>query len=508
VRGRLPLFVLLGSSLTFLASLYLPWEAAAAKPCAHPHDLPCILNLYSESNVELNAWGPFGQPAAVLALALAVTAVAAIARPRLASRLPLATAGLALFFFTVLSAFELRNVGRLQALHVAYGTYLGLATATISFLCAVVLRWREFERSTSAPAVAGAVLTLGLLAAYLVPQLTFRVPHVNHAATGTFISLQGFLVETFGAGLACFALPLWGRNAPATTRLAGAAGIAVLTAGYLAPVGTHVRWPWELWLLLGCAAGLLVLALVTHPPRRIARPSIESAALTAAGVLVLAALFLPWEDGLTGWSLSLPSTAGALTVILLVLLLRFERLFVELALGVEIYILAAGLASGSLDYGAPIGFAGAALLLLLAARRLRIRVQLGRVLPLGACAAFVAIPVLTYTDRVFWAEALSPWRLFWLEIVAIVAASRLFARWLNRPRDSREIVALPFVLLALTALDLIYDRYEGLRWGGVATVVLCLLLAGFGWAERNGKLEKFRIPEEIWRVDRLPPFED
>jgi hypothetical protein len=65
---------------------------------------------------------------------------------------------------------------------------------------------------------------------------------------------------------------------------------------------------------------------------------------------------------------------------------------------------------------------------------------------------------------------------------------------------------LPCALLAVTALDLIVDQREvgTISWEGWASVVLCVVLLALGWIERDGGLERLRVPDEIWRIDRLP----
>jgi hypothetical protein len=64
-------------------------------------------------------------------------------------------------------------------------------------------------------------------------------------------------------------------------------------------------------------------------------------------------------------------------------------------------------------------------------------------------------------------------------------------------------------LLSLTVLDLIVARrYDGvISWESWVSLGLCLFLATFGWIERKGGVEHLRVPEEIWRVDRLPGTE-
>jgi hypothetical protein len=38
----------------------------------------------------------------------------------------------------------------------------------------------------------------------------------------------------------------------------------------------------------------------------------------------------------------------------------------------------------------------------------------------------------------------------------------------------------------------------------VILVGLCLVLALCGWIEEHNGLDGVRVPEEIWRIDRLP----
>jgi hypothetical protein len=166
-----------------------------------------------------------------------------------------------------------------------------------------------------------------------------------------------------------------------------------------------------------------------------------------------------------------------------------------------------------LGYGTPSGFAGAAFLLLGAARRLPSvprdpRRLVAQLVPLVACGCFLAIPIAALTDRLSpRLEFDSPWRVIWFEVAAVLVALRLLGRWLSGARDDIGLVLLPLVLLALTALDLIAIRGQGISWEGWASVVLCAALVAFGWVERNGGLERLRIPDEIWRVDRLPEID-
>ena len=74
MKGRLPLFVMLGSAVTFLVSIYLPW-------------------------MSIQRIGPTAgtsEVGSLLALLVAGLSAAALVRPGLADRLPLGRASLAL----------------------------------------------------------------------------------------------------------------------------------------------------------------------------------------------------------------------------------------------------------------------------------------------------------------------------------------------------------------------------------------------------------------------------
>jgi hypothetical protein len=67
-------------------------------------------------------------------------------------------------------------------------------------------------------------------------------------------------------------------------------------------------------------------------------------------------------------------------------------------------------------------------------------------------------------------------------------------------------VLLPLALLALTvlALTITHRAFGVIGWESWLSIGLCVLLAVLGWLERTRRLDSFRVPEEIWRVDRLP----
>lgn len=528
MRRRLSLFVLLASACVFLATLYLLWIESS--PSAFGTSSPSQLPYTFLGGVSFYGWaGPYGSAAALAAVALVLGSGASLLRPQLQTRLPLASAGAVLLYLALLDAANLHGSAVFEetfqhvSTHLAPGAYLGMGSAAVAFLAAVGVRWEEVARRPSVSAVAALASTAGLLAAFILPWLNVHAPQVRTGgATGYQISSVGSGVIVFIAALACFALPLWLRGGPPGGRLFAALGVAVLVGGGLSTLG-GLHWPYEAWLQLGCSLGLVVLALAAGRGLRISRPPVADAAAVAAGALLVGSLFLPWQrfggpgSSFSGWGVAEASTAGGLAVILLVLLLGYGRLSVGLAVGAAIYVAAAGseitqLPQAQLGYGAVLGFAGAALLLVASARRLgsvppgRRRLLL-RLAPMLACAGFLAIPVATLTGRLSHRFVLdSPWHWYWLELGAILVALRLLGRWLAGPSGDDELVLLPLGLLALTVLTVVeaHSAFGRIGWEGWVGLGLSLLLVVIGWVERTSRLEKLRVPKEIWRVDRLP----
>ena len=527
MRRRLSLFVLLASGSVFLASLYQLWVEST--PNAADTSAQGLLEL--GGGVSFYGWaGVYGQAAALVAVALVFGAGVSLLRPQLETRLPLASAGVALLYLALLNAAHFQGTSVLEgtfqhvSVHLAAGAYLGIAGAAVALLATIKACWEQLARRPSVPAVVALALTAGLLAAFILPWLHVHAPHLRTGgATGYQISNVGGTVVVFIAAIACLGLPLWTRGTPPGRRLVAALGILVLVAGGLSTLGTHLHWPYEAWLQLGCSLGLVALALSTSRGLRISRPRVADAAAVTAASLLVVSMFLPWQEfgsaggSYSGWTLTDSATAGGLAVILLVLLLGFRHLSVELAVGAAIYVLASGFLitqppQSHLGYGAPLGFAGAALLLVAAARRLGNvppdrRRLLMRLVPLVACLGFLAIPVATLTGRLsLQLEIDSPWHWYWLEVGAILVALRLLGRWLSGPKADDELVLLPLVLLALTVLTVVETHSEvgSISWEGWASIGLCLVLAVLGWLEWTSRLESLRVPEEIWRVDRLP----
>jgi hypothetical protein len=159
---------------------------------------------------------------------------------------------------------------------------------------------------------------------------------------------------------------------------------------------------------------------------------------------------------------------GGLAVVLLALLLGAARLPGELAAGVAVFVMASGSETtvfAPLGYGAPIGFAGAALLLVPTVRRRRLvapKLFLLRIVPLIACAAFLTVPVAALTDRLSTRLELdSPWRLLWPGAAVILVGLRLLGRWLGNRGNDDELALLPLGLAALTTLESSMTEVKG-----------------------------------------------
>jgi hypothetical protein len=483
VRDRGLLLVLLASSLVFLTSLYLPWETTPGVPVAP------------------TGWNSsFGQAAGLIALALAATTASALVRPSLQERLPLARCALALGYFGLLVWAELRALGMFEQSNLANesvnygsGAYLGVASALVAVLVAQLMRRGEVARRLSVVSVAGTVLTLGLLAAFILPLLRVHVPLNGSPTAFVFaaVSPERDTATIFAAGIVLFGAPVWADTRRVRERLAVAAATAILTGGTLSLVA---HWTSYSWLALGCSLGLVALAVAESRGLPLVVRSWTELTAAAGAVLLIAALFLPWQHGYSGsgWTFSFSALAGGLAVVLVTLLLVASgTLAAELALGSAILVLAAGFTLtgySSVAYGAILGFAGAAGMLVNVGGALRpvpADRRLLRLTAVAACVAFVAIAVVPLTGRLSaHLELEAPWRLLWLQIAAVLVAFRLLGWWLAAGCRDHRLVTLPLALLALTALDLVYNRGDGLSWGGVATVGLCLLLAAFGWIER------------------------
>ncbi|HUZ15055.1 MAG TPA: hypothetical protein VMU72_02615 [Gaiellaceae bacterium] len=524
MKARLSHLVMLGSSLAFLASLYLTWVSAAPPAGKNTGPGTGLGDLLDVMGASFNGWGTFGQAAALAAIALIVLVLVGFVRPELADSLPFGGCAIALATLALVNAAALRTEGiyRLAydhaSAHLSTGAYLGGAAALAALLGAAAASRDRFTELGSATVAAATLLTAGLVAAYVLPTLNVHPPPltgVQFVSVGTFGTAIMLLIASFG-------LTFWLGAEPPLRRLSAAAVILVLAVGGFSTLGTHVHWPYEAWLAIGCAAGLLVLALATSGRPRLTWPTRPHALALEGAALLLASLFFNWERSCptrgsgtcfvaNGWSGGL---SGGLVALFVVLLLGFRRLAPELAVAVAIYVAASGLsitAYGNLSWGAFLGFGGVALLLLAVGLRPWKVANAGVwLIPVAACLAFLAIPVATLSGRLSTRiEIYGAWQLRLLEVAAIVVALRLIGRWLSGPAADDELLLLPVALLAFTGFDLGARQHVFfIGWEGWLALALALLLVALGWLGRSGRLDDFRIPEEIWRVDRISAGEN
>lgn len=153
MRGRIALFVLLGSSLAFLASLFLPWRDTTTPSFVFVTSATPF-NLGQGGQVDGWVGGP-GDVAVLLVVALALATIAALRRPELAAKLPFGRLALALGYFTAAAAIQVRALsliaggftGHPRPPHAswAYGFYIGLAGAATAGVCGLILRRSELR---------------------------------------------------------------------------------------------------------------------------------------------------------------------------------------------------------------------------------------------------------------------------------------------------------------------------------------------------------------------------
>jgi hypothetical protein len=252
-----------------------------------------------------------------------------------------------------------------------------------------------------------------------------------------------------------------------------------------------------------------------------------------AAPLLIVALFLPWQElhtpvtthGTDGWYVSSGAAAGSLCLLILATpaLPALENYVLDAVVAIAIFVSALGTAFHHessvyrFGYGAFVGFATAGILLVSALVPLRFASvdrarALARAVPLTAsvlCVAAVFVPL--------WYVLPNPWEVQafplsgWLSVPGLLIALYLVRLWVPRvrgpARTGGRLTLVPLVLLTLPALELIRFRSGAVIWGAVILVGLCLLLAMVGWIDEHSGLESIRVPDEVWRVDRLPEAE-
>ncbi len=536
MKGRLPLFMLLASALTFLASLFLPWRETQAPDSS---GVPGLLDQFSGSAREIDGWVTgTGDVAVLLVVAIVLATIAALRRPHLAAKLPLRSLAVALTYFAVALAMEIHTYSRLfvaftghpAKFHAswAYGFYLGLASAGIALLSGLAYRRSDSLRPRDTADVVACVLGIALLISFLLPWVALAGPE-----GGSISGIQGSAIAIAALGLMLGAVQLLGeRGRP--WRLPFAIATAVLTGGgasALAVAGSH---RYGTWIGIACAILLVTLETVRALPLWLpALPRGRTAMRMGAAALLIVALFLPWweinspavGEGFEGWYLSAGAATGALCLLLLAppALRKFDSYVLDAVVAIVIFVSAlatyfrAAAFVYRIGYGAFIGIAAAGILLVTALRHVRTaRLDrsraLARAVPLALsvlCVAAVVIPSWFVLPE-DWREQAAPLD-SWLAVSGVLIGLYLIRLWVLRMRDPADtgsrLTLVPLVLLTLPSLELIRFRNDpNFQWGAVILVGLCLLLALFGWVEENRGLESIRVPEEL-RVDRLPEAE-
>jgi hypothetical protein len=295
---RPSLYVLLASSLVFLASLFLPWRDATVPPVFNGRGAQGLLQLFEGGRVD--GWlGIAGDVSVLLVIAIALATVAGLRRPELAARLPIAGLGVALAYFAIAVAHEAHSLagrlvggftGKPPTPHTswAYGFYLGIASAGIAALSALAFRRSEVLRQRGVGDALAAVLGIGLLVSFCLPWVGFPGAEQDSvhgiesppAAIAALVLLLG-AGRLLGEGARRRRLPC----AIATATLSGGAA-SVLYFG-----GDHV---YGAWIGIGCAVSLVALEAVRALPLQVpALPHGLPAVRAGAAGLVIVALFLP-----------------------------------------------------------------------------------------------------------------------------------------------------------------------------------------------------------------------
>ena len=519
MRRRLPLFALLASALVFLVSLYLPWQDTNLSGGG----VLSLLNRFSTTTGPFDGWTTAGTAAALAAAGLAFTAAVAIARPTLSRRLPVGVCALALAYFAIGGVVErhalnnflkLAGQGRIH-FHYTYGAYLALVSVVVALLAAGALELAAPRRRPSSAEGAMAVLALGVLVSFLLPweQITrYSFPSIGTASATL-------------AALAIFVGVAIRRN---DARLAAAAATALLTGATVSLVIRGASVAYGAWVALGFAVALLaVAAFAARSSLGLPRPTLLAACRAGAAILLIAALFMPWNSvGFDGWwSPGTPgSVAGGLAILVVAAVgsPRLERYVVELSFGTAIFVTTLGFAVhsfaavGGFAYGAYLGFVATALLLLLTLPELRLRPPDRERLPLQSLAIAASLAYLSIVVVAQWSvvpsslQSEAPPLLTWLGVGSVLLALHLLASWIRLAAGSRsvasELVLIPGALLVLVILGAVVDRGMEPNWGLAVVLALGVLLLLLGWIEPRGGFAGLRLPEAL-RVDRLPETE-
>jgi hypothetical protein len=529
MRTRLPLFLLLASALTFLGSLFLPWRSThAATLSVGSPSLPATIG-----GGQIDGWvSGAGDVAVVLVVAIVIAAVATLRRPAISARLPFATLSVALGYFVAAVAVEVHRLSqqiggftgfaRVPATSWTYGFYLGLASGVVALFSGLAVRPSESRPPRGVADVVAAALGIALLVSFLLPWLGFKSPPSFSGYPG--IVYASVAIAALGLILGA---PFLHREAGRPWRLPFAIAVAILAGGAFSATAFGAVHKYGAWVGIGCAAALVVLEAGVARPLRLPEPPRGWAAVrVGAAGLLLAALFLPWQqfgpgETTNGWYDVAGAAAGSLCLVLIATpaLPVLEDYVVDLVVAVALLVSALGTTSREnafirIGYGAFIGLAAAGVLLVAVFMRWRPGPIDGgrlraRAVPLTAsilCVAAVIVPWWNVLPR-DWANQAVPLP-GWMGVPGLLLSLYLVRLWWQRVGGAsvtgNRLTLVPLTLLTLASLELI--RFRGdydVAWSAIILVGLSLLLAVLGRTEERGGLDGLRVPDEIWRVDRL-----
>jgi hypothetical protein len=206
------------------------------------------------------------------------------------------------------------------------------------------------------------------------------------------------------------------------------------------------------------------------------------------------------------------------------LLPALEGYVLDTVVAVAIFVSATGTAfrDNSLifkaGYGAYVGIAAAGILLVTVLVPLRPGYvdrerTLARAVPLVAsvlCVAAAVVPLWFVVPKNWQFQSYALYGT--LAVPGVLLGLYLVHLWARQTRGPTQtdgrLTLVPLVLLTLPSLELIRFRDNSeILWGAIVLVCLSLLLAFYGWLEEDRGVEGLRVPDEIWRVDRLPDAE-
>jgi hypothetical protein len=373
-----------------------------------------------------------------------------------------------------------------------------------------------------------------LLVALVLPWVHYRI-----FVGITYRGLESPAAVVAAAAAVWLLVGFWSPRYDARLRLPLAGSVALLTGAAFSSTEAPSTYAYGAWMGLASGLALLAVSLAADASNvRPGRPPGRELVTAAVAGLLVTSLFLPWQTFHYGRDPSLGQASGrsisadgwglhGTVAAVIALWLFFSAVWPRETRPQGHFVSSAAIAvllattgfrllngeygdvRGEISYGAKVGFAAAALIVVLALARARLRHVDRPVLlaPIAVCCAYVVTVVLPWWDllplsaqqdlRFGDSSAGDP---YWLTTACVLLVLALAHAWATSEGD--RLVVLPAAMLALAAVVLFAARNEGIAWGGGIVVGLSLLLILLGAVERGGGLESIRVPD-ILRVDRL-----